>query len=114
MTQHSITVTIPITFSRQDLIDLVEGSGALSWEWWHNVERNEFGWAFTVEAANDAEAEETKHLRFAQIAQALQDYLSENPRDIEFDGYELDFGHFDADIADRVLQTAVFGDVIYG
>lgn len=123
------TYDIPVTMhvTEEDIIDIVEGAGALDFEWWLLCTRMHYGthdevWEWLIEARdpNDDDARITVDVTRSDVAKALTTYLAEHPvirariasRTNIFE--RMDVGQIDAYDADNILQTIVYGEIVYG
>lgn len=121
----------------QEIVDLVWGTGALSWEWWDGAAHQRYStsrkkWlsvageepldgdavVFTIDDPEEPEGSGKtlrKRVTMQQIADAASwalgaGYGQEDAKDMMTDS----LGYADASMADLILQKAVFGEVIYG
>lgn len=118
------TIKLEIEVTREQLSDMVFGTGALTWEWWIDADESDKGIEFTY---LNEDSKQTKRLctwaglvgafGFAYEKHVLSHYVYEDPEGLKEPGL------MDADDADRVLQIAcglhsIDGDgnvhVIYG
>jgi hypothetical protein len=127
------TLTIPFTRSVTDseLHDLIFGTGALSWSWWVGAKYTtkdaspEGEWVsltFTHWDPNEGNREGSDITSTRVSPQQIVDAVAEcytliesvDPQAAQEILNPGDLGVLDAQAADAVLQTAVFGEVVYG
>lgn len=123
-------MTIVVEVDKRDIEDLIHGCGAMSYLWWSN------SWIAgssvvvigevpdsdkPVEGGSDTLDEDGRvwrqyTLSMEELAELMVDEAEIRPcglLDMD-DPPRLDMAMFDADIADRVLQRACFGGIVYG
>lgn len=114
-----LTLTTSRTVTSDEVVDLVEGTGALSMPWWITVDRHTIGNAlgYYVQhwrgaAAGDEGTHVVTVVSDAQIVAAASRYLALNP-DTSLDLSDS-LGDADSLHADNILQIAVYGSIIFG
>lgn len=101
----------------QEVVDLIYGTGALQYPWWHSVEDVEGGFHFRFD---DPEHDEgtfkgRKMVTYQQILDAAAEFLAEGRGGEDAaEAISDSIGYLDATAADDVLQRAVLGKSIYG
>lgn len=128
----TLELTIKHTIEPREVWDLVFGTGALRWEWWHGAQWVRGGMPVNAEIDNshlesdyvviqhepddsdDPPIGETK-LALDAIVDAVETALKEKRLTIDATHLaEEGLGYMDADDADIVLQLAVYSDTIFG
>ena len=120
-------MTLKLTIEREvnpkEIVDLIDGTGALSYPWWVNVRFLDTGDAaadtrieFTVDHPNEPEGsgitlKVTKTI--AEIVDAAAEAIKLG-HVADKDAIREDLGYCDSEEADCVLQIAVFGTIVYG
>lgn len=123
------------TATQQDTFDHIFGSGATAHSWWEEevwsfnpTTDAPDGWSVTLFTEDRDTGEEQKYtVTHATIMRAVRKMISGNtewPRAGEPSQsavrearnliFKADDADLDADVADQVLQVAVFGHIIYG
>lgn len=121
MSTMKTTLTREVT--DEEVADLIHGTGALAWEWWHSVDPEErdgvAGYLFGVENTDDGPQVMKRWVSVQDIATAAGEYLTSVTEVGPLDGDHRDardesLGYLDASGADNVLQRAVLGAVVFG
>lgn len=103
-------------YDEREVWGLVFGSGFSTWGWWRKVQWMDGGWdepgtvALSIEdpdCGRNEEAVIVKMLQPSDVFGAIQAMLDDG----SLDAHDLE--DMDADSADRVLQQAVLGSVVY-
>lgn len=140
---HSMSLPTSRTVTPKEIVDLVFGTGALTWSWWRNAhivtihedttepnvvartaEENErINEWYDPETTRvqlrhfSAESEDqlaTSRISFPQLVRAAAEVL-EDREGGDVDDMKTDsLGYADAVLGDSILQRAVFGETIYG
>lgn len=140
---HSMSLPTSRTVTPKEIVDLVFGTGALTWSWWRNAhivtihedttepnvvtrtaEENERidEW-YDPETTRvqlrhfSAENEDqlvTSRISFPQLVRAAAEVLEDREGGDVDDMRTDSLGYADAVLGDSILQRAVFGETIYG
>lgn len=112
-----LTLTTTREATAQEIENLVWGTGALSYPWWHGAHKTKHGYRFYFDDPNEEEGTFTGNVwRSNQaILNAASRFIAEGRggEDVA-DAISEDIGYFDATAADTILQYAVMGGAIYG
>ncbi len=122
----TFTLNINREVTNEEIINLIDGTGVLSWEWWRYVDINENTQTVTFTAYDgitDGEVLKDFEVTFEEIIEAVSiatQYVS--PYDSNAVPHSLipdeaifeDLGLCDAGEADCILQLAVYGELMYG
>lgn len=118
MSDLELKITITRTVKREELENLIFGTGALTLPWWHSVQNRGYGtYDFRFD---DPEGEEgtftgQRLVTDDQIVAAASAYLSEGRGGEDArEAISEDLGYLDANAADCILQRAVLGSEVYG
>jgi hypothetical protein len=108
-----INFTVRTAMTEEAWKDHIFGSGADTWEWWADLYQNPSGdvvikyFSDPDEYDSDVQIHYTTLTRLADTASKMAQRNDTIRRSILNDD-------FDADAMDLVLQTEVFGEIIYG
>ena len=115
----SMSLTMTRTVTSDEVVDLVEGTGALSMLWWVTIDRRTIGETLGYYVQHwhaDADGDDGRYVTSvvsdAEIVAAASRYLALTP-DTSLDLSDS-LGDADAAHADNILQIAVYGGVIFG
>jgi len=114
-----ITFQVEMEMDEGSWSDHVLGSGATQWEWWADIHQNSSGdvviehW-YDEDDSEYIEDDRGKPFIHYTTMQRIADAASELAKEDTFVRDQLANDDFDADGMDRVLQYAVFGEVIFG
>lgn len=126
--KKDITVTVHMEVDEVD--DMIFGSSMLQWEWWGEAKMSDDGKKLIIDAIvptsdvknddwKDGDGETWRTYR-VPVWKVAEEMISEaesdptGPGTLSGEFLMLDIGDFDADTADRIVQRAVFGGVVYG
>ncbi|MDF2915852.1 MAG: hypothetical protein K0S70_69 [Microbacterium sp.] len=122
---QALTLAVTRPVDRQEVEDLITGTGVLSYSWWLNVEDAPDAMGGTGDAFLFTHWEPDTEGGSVQTTVTAQQIVDAAARVIKGDGAKVDaasardmandtLGYADSIAADAVLQLAVFGRVIYG
>ncbi len=108
----SVTLHVPVQISDEDFVDLVLYSGFDTFSWWRSVSYDETNRRVTLTADDPSDDELTVDFQVGldELAKAADETGKTNPGLFE----RLANLDIDADDADAIVQTAVFGEIVYG
>lgn len=118
------TVVIPETrvavlasVSLPEFANSILGSGFFEYVWWKDIKFHDdthrgidASFTLTHWAHNDETIYVSTKLTYAKLVKAWNEVLNDNLRSININPYDIDI---DSDLADLVLQHAVYGEVVY-
>lgn len=126
--KKDITVTVHMEIDEVD--DMAFGSGMFQREWWGDAKITDDGRTLIIDAivptsdvkdgdwkGGDGESWRTYRVPVWKVAEEMISEAEGDPTrflDLSGEFLMLDIGDFDADVADSVVQRAVFGGVVYG
>ncbi len=114
---YKFMVRYPIAMTEEDLVDHLVYSGADSYSWWRTIEVTDAGeLLLAADDPKDFNGEEpavSKLIPFVEVVEEIQMIL-DNPDTPEQVIRAFVEDDVDSDVADVVLQTILFGTVIYG
>lgn len=126
--KKDITVTVHMEIDEVD--DMAFGSGMFQREWWGDAKITDDGRTLIIDAIvptsdvkdgdwkdGDGESWRTYRVPVWKVAEEMISEAEGDPTrflDLSGEFLMLDIGDFDADVADSVVQRAVFGGVVYG
>ena len=114
---YKFMIRYPVVMTEEDLIDHLVYSGADSYSWWRAIEIT--GTGELLLAADDPAdfngdyPAVSKMLPLSEVAEEIQMIL-DNPSTPEQVTKSFADDDIDSDVADMVLQTILFGKIIYG
>lgn len=118
----TMTTTTTREVTDEEVLGMIQGTGALGWEWWRSVKTEKrdgvAGYLFRVDDPGNTPKVLAKWVSTQDIATAAGEHLSSMAEDGALCGDHLDalnedLGYLDAIDADNVLQRAVLGAVFY-
>jgi hypothetical protein len=116
-TSQTVTATIEFPFTNEDIELHIFGSGFMSWDWWHEFERSD--WGYRIHAENPVNDNDfSRDCSYDDIRRTVGDILSGRVQ-CSLARQQLAFGNvdemdLDADGADQLMQIVVFGEVVFG
>ena len=114
---YKFMVRYPIAMTEEDLVDHLVYSGADCYSWWRSIEVTDAGeLLLAADDPTDYNGEYpavSKLLPLGEVAEEIQMIL-DNPNTPEQVVRSFVEDDIDSDVADVVLQTILFGKVIYG
>lgn len=117
----SLTLTTSRPGTAQEIDDLINGTGAMSWSWWGNWKMKTVdgvdGWEFTHDGVDSDEGalDVKTWVSNQQILDAAGRFLAEGRGGEDAGEMVRDsIGYADAVNADVILQYAVLGEIVFG
>lgn len=116
------TVTVTVEVPDSDIGDLIETAGYGIGYWASSATVDEDNRTYTITENDEGDFEEHV-VTYDQLAEAISKVASGDGAMAGFcidyivttkNGYEYATEYFDSDVADVVVQTAIFGEPIYG
>lgn len=110
MKKYTVNILKGITVTEENFDDIMDTAGYGIAYWADGLEKTRYGWS-----VHDYEEDEWMDLPRESLLNGIAIYLNWNNQPYEItDGNLLDMGMIDAEVADCIVQFALFGDVIYG
>lgn len=108
----SVTLHVPVQISDEDFVDLVLYSGFDTFSWWSGVSYDKAARLLTLTADDPSDDDSTVNFQVGldELALAADETGKRDPSLFE----RLANLDIDADDADAIVQTAVFGEIVYG
>lgn len=109
------TITVPVQLNAEYFWSNVLGSGWETWDWWVSVDYAEGSdWDKVGEVIITAWDGETEGEATITKTLTLNDLVDAYKKCVEENGYSLNPDDLDAEQGDAIIQTAIYGETIYG
>jgi hypothetical protein len=111
---RTYTATLPVEWTREEILDSVYGNGAFAWEWWVELEFPATPENTTDVIATGKFGDDDDWSDFAVTFDSWLRALAKTATLYPHWRSSIIDKDIDADLGDVILQVAVHGDTVYG